>query len=133
MDPSVRKGIQRRRDWIRRYPGTAGDYIRLHKRDRDKVDDLFTTDRKLKPNEVTRLVEDLTEDRLRKRRTGNLRDRALASLRRLTERERYRDATVVKNVRKMSAGQLRTATASSVDDLVDLARIQEEGNPFWYH
>jgi hypothetical protein len=134
MDPSIRKGIQRRRDWIRRYPGAAGDYIRLDKKSREKVDKLFMAERKLKPNEVTFLVEDLTEERLRKRRTGDLRNKALASIRRLEdESERYRDETVVKNVGRMGPAQLRTAAASSVDELINLARVQQQGNPFWYH
>jgi hypothetical protein len=133
MDPSIRRGIQRRRDWIRRYPGTAGDYIRLQKADRDRVDKLFMAQRKLKSGEVTNLVERLTEERLKKRRTGNIRAKALASMRRFSERESYRDENVVANVRKMTSTQLRLAAASSVDELTDLARIQEEGNPFFYH
>lgn len=46
---------------------------------------------------------------------------------------RYRDKTVVTNVKKMSPKQAKMASAASVDELIDLARIQNEGNPFWYH
>lgn len=134
MDPSIRKGIRKRSDWIRRNPGTAGDYIRLSKADRDRVDNLFLTNRRLKANEVTTLVERLTEQRLAKRRSGNIRQKALASLRRLdNESRRYRDSTVVANVGKMSPRQLKVAASATVDQLIDLARIQEQGNPFWYH
>lgn len=133
VDPSIRKGIQRRRDWIRRHPGAAGDYIRLQKADRDKVDKLFMAQRKLKSGEVTLLVEKLTEDRLKKRRVGNIRAKALANMRRFSDRDSYRDTSVVANVKKMTPTQLRLAAASSVDELTDLARIQEDGNPFFYH
>jgi|SRR5438105_1333373 hypothetical protein len=133
VDPSIRKGIQRRRDWIRRYPGTAGDYIRLQKTDREKVDRLFMAQRKLKSGEVTNLVERLTEERLKKRRVGDIRAKALASMRRFSNSDQYRDKTVVANVKKMTPTQLRLAAASSVDELTDLARIQEDGNPFFYH
>lgn len=134
MDPTIRKGIRKRSDWIRRNPGAAGDYIRLNKRDRDRVDNLFLASRRLKANEVTSLVEKLTEQRLASRRIGNIRNKALASLRRLEDdREKYRDSTVVANVKKMSQKQLQTAAAATVDQLIDLARIQEQGNPFWYH
>lgn len=134
MDPSIKKGIQKRREWIRRNPGAAGDYIRLGKEDRNRVDELFLANRRLKAHEVTSRVENLTEERLRKRRTGNLRDKALANLRaRLSDRERYRDVAVVTNVKKMSGKQLKQAATSSVDELINLARVAEEGNPFWYH
>jgi hypothetical protein len=133
MDPSIRRGIQRRRDWIRRNPGTAGEYIRLQKSQRDKVDKLFLSDRKLRPGEVTNLVERLNEERLKKRRTGDIRSKALASMRRLSDRRSYRDESVVANVKKMTPTQLRLAAASSVDELTDLARLQEDGNPFFYH
>jgi hypothetical protein len=79
------------------------------------------------------MVERLTEERLRKRRVGSIRDKALASLRRLSDRRHYRDPTVVGNVDKMSPKQLRMAAAATVDELTDLARIQEDGNPFFYH
>jgi hypothetical protein len=134
MDPSLRKGIKRRTDWIRRNPGSAGDYIRLTKADRDKVDALFLAERKLQPNEVSSLVERLTEKRLARRRVGDYRRKALENLRgNLGDRERYRDSTVAKNVAKMTPSQAKMAAAATTDQLVDLARIQEEGNPFWYH
>lgn len=134
MDPTVRKGVRRRSDWIRRNPGTAGDYIRLNKRDRDKVDALFMAERKLKTGEVTTLVERLTEERLLRRRTGDARAKALANIRmKLGSEPRYRDETVVKNVTRMTGSQARTASDATADHLIDLARVQEEGNPFWYH
>lgn len=134
MDPSIRKGIRRRSDWMRRNPGGAGDYIRLDKRSRDRVDALFLSERKLKANEVTSLVEELKEEKLRKRRTGDIRNKALAAMRQLSERLKYKDETVVKNVAgKMTAKQLRIAASSSEDDLAELARVQYEGNPFFYH
>lgn len=89
--------------------------------------------RKLKPGEVTNLVERLTEERLKRRRVSNIRDKALASMRRFSNNDQYRDQTVVANVKKMTQQQLRIAAASSVDELTDLARIQEDGNPFFYH
>lgn len=134
MDPSIRKGIEKRRNWIRRNPGAAGDYIRLAKSDREKVDALFLATRRLKPNEVTLRVEELTEQRLLRRRISNVRAKALASMRRLEdESERYRDKTVVDNVKKMSPKQVQVAAAASVDQLISLARVQEQGNLFWYH
>lgn len=136
MDPSIRKGIQKRYDWIRRNPGGAGDYIRLTKSDREKVDSLFTANRRLKANEVASLVEKLTEERLSRRRvTGtSARANALANMRaQLGHSEQYRDKGVVKNVAKMTKAQLRIATASDTAGLITLARIQEEGNPFFYH
>lgn len=134
MDPSIKKGIRKRRDWIRRYPGAAGDYIRLNKVDRDKVDALFIADRRLEANEVTSLVERLTENRLLRRRVAGVRTRALANMRlHLSDATRYRDKTVVTNVKRMSPKQAKMASAASVDELIDLARIQTEGNPFWYH
>lgn len=134
MDPSIRKGIQKRRDWIRRNPGAAGDYIRLTVSDREKVDSLFTANRRLKANEITSKVEELTERRLLRRRVGDVRKRALANMRaNLGDAERYREKTVVDNIRKMSPKQARMAAAASVDELITLARVQEEGNPFWYH
>lgn len=134
MDPSITRGIRKRREWIRRNPGAAGDYIRLDKVGRDKVDALFVADRKLQPNEVTSLVESLTERRLLRRRVGDVRKRALANMRaNLSDVIRYRDKTVVTNVKKMSPKQAKMASAASVDELIDLARIQNEGNPFWYH
>ena len=134
VDPSITRGIRKRREWIRRHPGAAGDYIRLDKVSRDKVDALFVADRKLRPNEVTSLVESLTERRLLRRRVGDVRKRALANMRaNLSDATRYRDKTVVTNVKKMSPKQARMAAAASVDELIDLARIQNEGNPFWYH
>lgn len=89
--------------------------------------------RKLKSGEVTNLVERLTEERLKKRRVGDIRAKALASMRRFSNSDQYRDKTVVANVKKMTPTQLRLAAASSVDELTDLARIQEDGNPFFYH
>lgn len=134
MDPSIRKGIRKRREWIRRNPGAAGDYIRLTKSDRDKVDALFLADRKLQANEVTSLVERLTENRLLRRRVAGARTRALANIRAtFSDTQRYRDKTVVDNVQKMSPKQARMAAAASTDELIQLARIQSEGNPFWYH
>jgi hypothetical protein len=134
MDPSIRKGVRRRTEWIRRNPGGAGDYIRLKKVDRDRVDQLFMSERRLKANEVQKLVEKLTEERLLRRRTGDARARALANLRSaFGDTERYRDKTVVANVRKMTSAQTRIAASADVDHLLNLARVQEEGNPFWYH
>lgn len=134
MDPSIRKGIQKRREWIRRNPGAAGDYIRLNKGDRDKVDSLFLANRKLKANEVTSLVERLTDNRLQRRRVGNVKAKALANLRaRLVGATRYRDSTVVGNVKKMTPAQAKKAAVVSTDELIALARQQHEGNPFWYH
>lgn len=134
MDPSVKKGIKRRQDWMRRYPGAAGDYIRLRKSDRDRVDQLFLANRKLKANEVTSEVERLTEIRLLRGRTDRARSRALTNIRaQLGDIEKYRDDTVVTNVRKMSTGELRTAATSNDQRLRDLASVQEPGNPFWYH
>jgi phage I-like protein len=142
VDPSIRKGIQKRREWIRRhpggtaegFPGGALDYIRLSKSDREKVDKLFLANRRLKANEVNSLVEKLTEKRLRSQRISNVKTKALANLRaRLSDATRYRDATVVNNVKKMSPAQAKKAAAATVDELITLARVQEEGNPFWYH
>ena len=133
MDPSIRKAIGKRREWIRRNPGGAGDYIRLTKADRDKVDKLFLETRRLKANEVTSLVERLTEDRLKRRRIGSLRNKALANMRRLSDRRSYKDETVEANVKKMTTTQAKMAAAASVDELIDLARNQAKGNPFWYH
>lgn len=134
MDPSIRKGIRKRGDWIRRNPGAAGDYIRLAKKDRDRVDSLFLANRRLKASEVSSLVERLTEERLKSRRAGATRQKALNNMRaQLGDAEKFRDSTVVKNVGKMSPRQLKTAAVADVDQLIDLARIQAEGNPFWYH
>jgi hypothetical protein len=138
VDPSIRKGIRRRSDWIRRSPpGVVGDYVRLNKKRRDRVDALFLAERKLKPGEVTSLVErlyeeKLSEERLRRRARSN-RSKALASMRRLRERPKYKDETVVRNNARMSPQELALAAASSVDELTELARDQTEGNPFWYH
>lgn len=141
MDPSIRKGIQKRRDWIRRhpggtkegFPGGALDYIRLDPKDRDKVDALFTSGRKLKANEVSSLVERLTDNRLKRNRIANLRKAALASMRRLQPRRHYKDDTVLKNNKRMTSRELKIAAASTVDEITELARNQSEGNPFWYH
>lgn len=135
MDSSIRKGIARRRDWIRRNPGSAGDYIRLNKTDRDRVDQLFLTTRRLKANEVTDLVERLTANRLERRRIGSLRNKALANMRaQLSDREKFNDSTVSRNTaEKMNAKQARFAATASVDDLIEQARVQSESNPFWYH
>jgi hypothetical protein len=142
MDPAIRKGIRKRSEWIRRhpggtkegFPGGALDYIRLDKRDREKVDKLFMADRRLKAGEVSSLVERLTVKRLQRQRVSDVRRKALANLRgRLGDRLRYRDTTVVANVNKMTTAQARMAAAASTDELIDLARRQVEGNPFWYH
>lgn len=134
MDPSIRKGIRKRSDWIRRNPGGAGDYIRLDKRSRERVDALFLEERRLKANEVSSLVDELTEERLRKKRTGNLRNKALANLRaQLSIREKFHDQRVAKNVGKMSQPQLKVAATADENRLVTLASAQYEGNPFFYH
>ena len=134
MDPDVRRGVRRRSEWIRRNPGSAGDYIRLNKADRDRVDKLFMTERRLKANEVTSVVERLTEKRLTQRKTSNVKNKALANMRaQLSIRPSYGDKTVVANVKKMTAQEARKAAAASTDELIDLARLQYEGNPFYYH
>lgn len=133
MDPLVRQGIRKRGEWIRKNPGTAGDYIRLAKADRDKVDQLFVSGKRLKANEVTSLVEKLTEDRLSAKRKGSAQARALANMRaRLLVRPYFKDDTVAKNVGRMTAQQARKAAAASVDELLDLARQQYAGNLFYY-
>lgn len=134
MASEVSRGIRRRSDWIRRNPGTAGDYIRLSKNDRAKVDKLFMTDRRLKANEVTSYVERLTEERLKRRRTANVRAKALANIRaNLSDREKYADSTVVENVAQMTPKLAAYASTASVDDLIALARIQQADNLFFYH
>ena len=134
MDPDVRRGIRRRQEWIRRNPGGAGDYIRLSKADRDRVDSLFLTTRKLKANEVTSLVERLTVRRLSQKRTGNLKARALANMRaQLGIKPKFGDKTVVANVKKMTPQEARVASTSSEAELAGLASVQYEGNPFFYH
>ena len=134
MDPDVRKGIRRRQEWIRRNPGGAGDYIRLSKIERDKVDKLFLANRKLKANEVSSLVERLTEKRLAQRRTGGIKNRALANIRaQLGIKPKYGDKTVVANVKKMTKVEAEMAAASTADELARLAYNQYEGNPFYYH
>lgn len=134
MDPDVRRGIRKRQEWIRRNPGSAGDYIRLKKADRDRVDSLFLTSRKLKANEVTSLVERLTETRLVGRRKGTRVQQALANMRaKLSHLPSYKDKTVVGNTGKMAVPDSRLAAVSSTDELQALARPQYEGNLFFYH
>lgn len=136
MDSSIlKKGIARRRDWIRRNPGSAGDYIRLSKTDRERVDQLFLASRKLKANEVTDLVERLTTTRLERRRISTLRNKALSNMRaQLGDSEKFNDSTVSRNVsEKMSARQIKVAASADVDQLIALASAQAESNPFWYH
>jgi hypothetical protein len=134
MDPLIRKGVRKRGEWIRKNPGTAGDYIRLSKAEREKVDRLFTVDRRLQANEVTSLVERLTEERLRQRRTVNVKAQALANMRqRLGVRPSFTDSTVKANVQKMSSVEARKAAAASTDELLGLARTQDKGNLFFYH
>jgi hypothetical protein len=119
---------------MRRNPGAAGDYIRLRKAERERVDRLFIADRRLKANEVTSLVEDLTEKRLAERRVGDLRRKALSNMRaRLSEREYFNDISVEDNVKKMRQRDLKVAATASVEQLIDRARVQAEGNLFWYH
>lgn len=135
MDPSIRKGIRRRSDWIRRNPWGGRNYIRvLTKADRAKVDALFLANRKLKPNEVTNLVEQLTEKQLARKRVAGLRRRALLNMRdSLSTRPLYKEPTVVANNKKMSSRDLKIAAAASVDELLELASEQGLSNPFWYH
>jgi hypothetical protein len=134
MDPNIRRGVRKRGEWIRKNPGAAGDYIRLSKAEREKVDRLFMTDRRLKANEVSSLVERLTEKRLAERRTGNVKVRALANIRaKLGSRPSYRDKAVEGNVGKMTSADARKAAAASTDELLMLARVQEKGNLFFYH
>jgi hypothetical protein len=134
VDPQIRRGVRRRGEWIKKNPGSAGDYIRLGKIEREKVDRLFMTDRRLKANEVTSLVERLTEKRLAERRTGSVKVRALANMRaKLGSRPSYRDKAVEGNVGRMTSADARKAAAASTDELLMLARVQEKGNLFFYH
>lgn len=134
MDPDVRRGIRKRQEWIRRNPGSAGDYIRLTKADRGRVDNLFLGSRKLKANEVSSLVERLTGQRLAGKRKGAKAQQALANMRaRLGHLPSYKDKTVVGNTGKMAMSDVKVATVSTTEELQALARPQHEGNLFFYH
>lgn len=127
----MQQALRRRRDWIRRNPEAAAQYIRLSPSDRAKVDTLFEQAR---TKEVTATVEKLDEKRRIRNRVITRRSQALKNIRQqLGSRPQFNDATVVKNVDTMTPKQVGIAAKADVDDLIYLAQLQADRNPFWYH
>lgn len=83
---------------------------------------------------MSSLVERLKEAKLAQRRIGDLRRKALANMRtKLGDRVQFHDGRVSKNVGKMKQKDLKLAAASSTDELIALARVQDDENLFFYH
>lgn len=131
MEPAVRLAVRRRSYWLTRNTEEARKYVYLNKAERAKIDRLF--EQKKGPAEVNKLVDRLDDKRRERNRVSSLRTRALKSMRRLDVRPKYHDSRVADNNKKMSPAELQLAAASTVDELMDLARPQYEGNLFFYH
>lgn len=127
---TVAQAIKRRRAWISRNPEDAAMYIRLTARDRAKVDELFETDR---TKDVRATVHRLDSERRVKRSIVGRRSKALANIRnKLGDRPSFNDTRVAERVDTMTSAQLSIAAQAEVDDLIFLAKLQADRNPFWY-
>jgi hypothetical protein len=127
---TVQQAIRRRRDWIRRNPEDAAMYIRLTARDKARVDNLFETGR---GREVKATVHRLDSERKAKRSIVGRRSKALANIRgKLGDRPAFNDTRVAERVDTMTSAQLSIAAQAEVDDLIYLAKLQADRNPFWY-